>query len=842
MIVGYCLAVAQVAVHYKKLNKEKVLQYLPTIISILSEYLISGSHRVRTGAFTGIKNLLHYTLEYDHFKEDGVKNESKIEDLDFDLLTIRDSNTKIHPVKKIVFMLKYCLNKRFENCYTEVLKLINTFIEIGGKRTVEFGGVELLQTVGNLQIKKPSYKCWIECQGKFLDKYKSELFFETLPMKLLDYDLNSESYSFDSRSYMIPVIQKHVKKESLHFFVDNFMPLIDLLTAAKKDIKKENQFVKLKKYETLICQIWEVLPNYCYNYSSFKFTDTTFLVKILSKLDKIIEKNLYSARVVAFKNLCTLIDFFKTAPKENLLIKKARVLMMKKSIGYINNLSLKYLNTADAQSKNPTLSDVKEQEHTDILRLISKFGWAAKRANLYDLFFNELTNIVQEFTDFETQGETINSMEVDIDKKVANQDRELTKKKILRKIDIIICLMERIKLSKRHCELIITFADSISKSKITQKKAFRILSIILTNYEVASYQELKEMFSKLTGYAFNATQQKQKLVMLRIFLSKIRKPKKETDEMDEDIDENENVADDSDEEDQEEEMKKVEISDEERAELANTILPEIITGFTSLQSKSNKVSEMLLMDLVQLHCNHFNEFLKKLLAGFAGDRADTRSATISILTKVLRKYKTEFSEENLGKIAMIILLFLNEDYTRLQKCVLKCLKKVISLLRNNKVAELSVPILKELTTFEGRTRHNVYVKYIIKRLIKRLGKEEVKKLIPEEHVALVDYVDKMMRREVRQKAKELLIQDEEEKERERLMEGERVDEVIDSDDSSDSSSDSEDDLGNRDTQMVDYDIPIVRHLKVSDLILTFRKLITMIKMQPRRTKLILIPE
>jgi hypothetical protein len=115
MIVGYCLAVAQVAVHYKKLSGEKVLQYLPGVVSILSEYLISGSQRVKIGAFTAIKNLMFYTLEYSYFKPEEVKGDDKIDEIDFDLLTIRDSNSKIHPISKIVYILRYCLNRRFES-------------------------------------------------------------------------------------------------------------------------------------------------------------------------------------------------------------------------------------------------------------------------------------------------------------------------------------------------------------------------------------------------------------------------------------------------------------------------------------------------------------------------------------------------------------------------------------------------------------------------------------------------------------------------------------------------------------------------------------------------------
>lgn len=816
MIVGYCLAVSQVAVHYKKLNGDRVLQYLPNLVSILSEFLISGNQRIKSGAFTSIKNLLFYSLEFNYFKESKTAPDTELGEINFDLLTINE-NTNIHPIKKIIMMFQYCLNSRFESCYSEVLKLITTFIGIGGNKSIEFGALELLEKIGSLDIKKNAYKAWIDCQGKFLEKYKSEVFFKALPMKLLDYDLNSEGYSLESRSYMIPVIQKYVRSEPLCFFIDNFMPLIQLLSKAKKGYEKEKQLIKIKKYETLIMQIWEIFPSYCGDIKSYQYTDTVYLQELMKKWDKIIAQNLYNGRSVILKNLCVLIDFYKSAPKENLNIKKARIFLMKNAVTYISSLSQLYLEAPSADSSKFSVSDIKDSEHFILLKTISKFGWIAKRAKLYDLFFNELTSIVEEFTNFETGQDEEDNMETDeIVKRTKSKERENSKRKILHKIDIIISLMERIKLSKKHCELIIKFADSIAKSKITQKKAFKILSIILSNYEVTTYKELQEMFSKLTGYAFSSSQQKHKLIMLKIFLGKIRKPKKETDEMEQDDLYNE-MAEGSDEEDPEVEAKKVDITDEDRNEITLTVLPEIVTGFAGLQAKSKKLAESLLVDLVKLHRNHFSEFLKKLLAGFSGNAIDTRSATITILTKVLKTNHHDFTESNLKKIMMIIILFLRESSGILQKAVLKCVKRIIVVISREVIEEIAESILKGVTEFSGRQKFNVYVKYIIKKLIRKLGKDGVKSQTPEEHHALIDYVDKQMRREAKQvlKARELIAEDDEEKERTRLEEGDRLDEFKDSDadESSDSDSDSDEEGVKRDNQIVDYDIPTVRNLR-----------------------------
>ena len=476
------------------------------------------------------------------------------------------------------------------------------------------------------------------------------------------------------------------------------------------------------------------------------------LQKLLTRFDKIIEKNQYNARVVVLNNLWALIDYLKEVPKDNLIAKKARILLMKKAIPYINTLSGLYLDSISSDIGKPSLIEVKANEHSSLLMTISKLGWIWKRMKLYDLFFNELINIVQEFTDFETGQNTVeNDMDVDTDhKKLKNAEREETKKKILRKIDIIICLMERIKLTKKHCELIINFADSISKSKITQKKAFKILAIILSNYEISSYEELKELFSKLTGYAFSQNQQKHKLIMLRIFLSKIKKPKRESEEMDAEDNNDENENNDSDQEDEEQNIKKVDITDQDRSEIATTILPEIITGFCSLQTKSKKLSEMILMELIKLYVNNINDLIKKLLAGFAGDTVETRAASVDILTKVLKENYNDFNDANLKKITNIMLLFLKEKSHHLQRSVLKCLKRVLAIVSVETIRELCKTILENLVSFEGKEKLLLNIKYIIKRLIKRLGKEEVKKLCPSQHVALIDYVDKMMKREVRQ--------------------------------------------------------------------------------------------
>lgn len=93
-------------------------------------------------------------------------------------------------------------------------------------------GVVLLQEIRVMPIQRNQYNQWILCLGEFLKVLKCENFFKIIEMNLLAYDLNSESYSFDSGSYLIPLVRDFVTKEKLSFFNGNLIPLIEDLKFA----------------------------------------------------------------------------------------------------------------------------------------------------------------------------------------------------------------------------------------------------------------------------------------------------------------------------------------------------------------------------------------------------------------------------------------------------------------------------------------------------------------------------------------------------------------------------------------------------------------------------------
>ena len=84
-----------------------------------------------------------------------------------------------------------------------MLRLVQAFItRVGGAlQTKQLH--DFLLVVSQLKVRGYAYEAWEDCLGAFMQVMGPAAFFKHLPMRLLDFDLNSLSYAQDSRSYLL---------------------------------------------------------------------------------------------------------------------------------------------------------------------------------------------------------------------------------------------------------------------------------------------------------------------------------------------------------------------------------------------------------------------------------------------------------------------------------------------------------------------------------------------------------------------------------------------------------------------------------------------------------------
>ena len=87
--------------------------------------------------------------------------------------------------------------------------------------------VDLLNTISQMKVNRAQYNDWTNCIGRFMHRLGANKFFRVLPLRLVEFDLNSLTYAQDSRSWLLVLIEKNLKNDAnLDFYVSYFLPII----------------------------------------------------------------------------------------------------------------------------------------------------------------------------------------------------------------------------------------------------------------------------------------------------------------------------------------------------------------------------------------------------------------------------------------------------------------------------------------------------------------------------------------------------------------------------------------------------------------------------------------
>jgi hypothetical protein len=167
---------------------------------------------------------------------------------------------------------------------------------------------------------------------------------------------------------------------------------------------------------------------------------------LIPLLEKIIKSNFYECRKVALKSFITVITYCKNAPRSNEEIKTARIGLMKIAPNFLGLLSKLFMT-----------AEMNDSESNSLLECMNNFAWICKKDKLEVIFLEEINQVTQ-----------LLSQNVD--------------QSILKRIDLIISLLSRVKLTAETASQITGFAELLSKHKLTEKKGYRVQTLILQRY------------------------------------------------------------------------------------------------------------------------------------------------------------------------------------------------------------------------------------------------------------------------------------------------------------------------------------------------------------------------
>lgn len=212
---------------------------LPEIFEIIADFLASSSQNIRLSASECLISFLINCIPNRIILEPSIDHE-KI----FDHLARLGTSL---------------LSSRYHAGWIEVFKVISTIFQTLKWRSL-LRMNEVIIIVGELR-KADSFQGKKEADsilGNAVEAIGPGAFLDILPLNLAKPRLGEPG-----RAWLLPILRDHVENTNLAHFREEFVPLSEALFQKVIENESYEKSMEIKIFETLIQQIWALLPGYC---------------------------------------------------------------------------------------------------------------------------------------------------------------------------------------------------------------------------------------------------------------------------------------------------------------------------------------------------------------------------------------------------------------------------------------------------------------------------------------------------------------------------------------------------------------------------------------------------
>ena len=304
--------------------------------------------------------------------EDTLESYLGINNLDIQ----EDGSKGPTPFQKITVALKYLLSSQFQQVQKYVSNILTTFFD-RLDHTCPQPAYDLIEEWIATKEGKPQH-IWAPVIGKFIQKVNLEFILKTYPLRVLQSNLDSEDFENESNSWILPVLRKYLRIDSIKFFLEYFLPVM----AGLDDFiytKPVERFTEVENtLQMIYVQIWEIFPRFC------KFTkeNIPFIEQIYDITAKVIG-NRPNVRKHVCQGLEILCSYFFKLPKfTNPTMMKTQETLTTCSVKLMPKLCAMYMKDA-LSSKN-------------IIKLIRTLAGLCSKKYLEDIYLKHINKLLTE--------------------------------------------------------------------------------------------------------------------------------------------------------------------------------------------------------------------------------------------------------------------------------------------------------------------------------------------------------------------------------------------------------------------------------------------------------------
>ena len=222
-----------------QIDPDETFYKLPQVFETIASFLSSMSHNIRISASECLVSFLVNCIPSNAILEPSVYDEKTLEELCIVIVNL--------------------LSVKYQAAWVEVFSVVTASLDALKWRSASLLN-EAIQTIGELR-SSDSFNGKKEADavlGTAVEVMGPEAVLTILPLNLAE-----PKAGIPGRAWLLPILRDHVVNTNLVHFRNEFVPLSQSLFQRVMDHGQAEKTMEIKIYETMIQQIWSVLPGYC---------------------------------------------------------------------------------------------------------------------------------------------------------------------------------------------------------------------------------------------------------------------------------------------------------------------------------------------------------------------------------------------------------------------------------------------------------------------------------------------------------------------------------------------------------------------------------------------------
>ena len=222
-----------------QVSPEETFQKLPELFEAISEFLASSSHNIRVSASECLISFSVNCIPDTAILEPSIYDEKVLEKL----------------AKTAIALLSV----KYQSAWIEVFTVLSAFFSAFRWRSIGLLD-DIVKTVGELRGNE-SFNGKKEADavlGNAIEAMGPDSVLQILPL-----NLEKPKAGQPGRAWLLPILRDHLQNTNLMHFRSEFVPLSDTMIQRVEANRNSEKTMEIKIFETLIQQIWALLPGYC---------------------------------------------------------------------------------------------------------------------------------------------------------------------------------------------------------------------------------------------------------------------------------------------------------------------------------------------------------------------------------------------------------------------------------------------------------------------------------------------------------------------------------------------------------------------------------------------------